>query len=227
MAKKPTLSDVVKGTSAGQKAVDKAVRTSIKDQAKTTAEAKKKRTGGQKNTDWYSARNDYLTDNTITYRDIAKKYGTSTRAVEYRAKQEKWVELRRDFGEKAFEEFKIKLIDQKSRAASEHLLSYQNVRSLVNRAAIEMSERNYERDSKGHLVLDSKKQPVPSPLSAFELEKLAKALHQAIVGERIVLGMPSSVSAITDGKGDDIFKGLSDLFAKAKEPDGRDTTAAS
>jgi hypothetical protein len=190
----------------------------------------KKKVGSHGNVDWFAARQDYLLDNTISYADIAKKYNCTKNAVLARAKSENWPELRRSLAETAFEDFKLKLLDQKAQAQSEHLISYQNMRALANRAVVEMSRHHYARDRYGNLITTKLKdgtiEPVPAPMNPFELEKLAKALHQAIVGERIVLGMPSSVSAITDGKGDDVFKGLSDLLAAAKEPDEPDAKTA-
>jgi len=43
---------------------------------------------------WSQALVDYLTDESITYDTLAKKYGVSKRAIVTRAKQDKWQDLR-------------------------------------------------------------------------------------------------------------------------------------
>lgn len=207
---------------AATKQLGKTLKPKLKAQQAAKPKKQVKKRGGPRNIDWYSARSDYLQDSSLTYTDIAKKYGCSKKAVQDAANKDSWPQLRQDLSEKAFEEFKLNLLDQKSKAQSDHLISYQNMRALANRAIVEMSNQNFARDRHGNLVTytgkDGTTKPILAPLNAFELEKLAKALHQAIVGERIVLGMPSSVSGITDNEGGDLFKGLSDLFAKASEP---------
>ena len=91
---------------------------SKKTPTKKTAPVKKKGSSksGPKNIDWYEARKLYLSDNTLSYDDIAKMFGTSKTAVGNRAKAEDWTNLRQDLHEKAFSAFTEKLLDEKSSA---------------------------------------------------------------------------------------------------------------
>jgi hypothetical protein len=171
---------------------------------------------GPKNIDWYEARKDYLSDNTLSFEDIAKKYGTSKTAVGNRAKAEDWTNLRQDLYEKAFSAFSEKLLDEKSSANNRHLTHWQNLQALANNSIVDLAERNYERDRKGNLIIIDGK-PIPKPLNTFVLEKLAKTLKIAIDGERVVLGLPTSVSAITDPQGGSVWSGFSDMVKAAEK----------
>lgn len=192
--------------------------------AKAKAAAKSK--GGPKNVDWGKARIDYLADGSLSFADIAKKYGVSKTAVEAQSRKESWAQLRQDLGEKAYNEFQAKMLSTKDRAQSEHLMSFQNMRALINRAAMEMSQHNYYRDKKGNLILakdkDGNDQPIPIPLDPFQLEKLAKAQQIAINGERVALGLPTSVSGLSDPDGGNVWKGFSDLVTQARKEEAED-----
>lgn len=172
--------------------------------------------GGPKNIDWYEARKLYLSNNTLSYEDIAKEFGTSKTAVGNRAKAEDWTNLRQDLYEKAFSAFSEKLLDEKSSANNRHLTHWQNLQALANNSIVDMAERSFERDRKGNIILIDGK-PIPKPLNPFELEKLAKALKVAIDGERVVLGLPTSVSAITDPQGGSVWSGFSDMVKAAEK----------
>lgn len=50
--------------------------------------------------DWKSIRNEYITDESSSYRKLAKKYGVSLTAITNKAKQENWVEKRRQLKDK-------------------------------------------------------------------------------------------------------------------------------
>lgn len=175
---------------------------------------------GPKKVDWYEARKVYLSDNTISYSDIAKKFGVSKKAVTDIASKESWPSLRQDLSEKAFNEFTQKLLDTKSEAQARHLQHFQNLQGLANRSIMEMAETNFFRDKRGNLVTikdkDGKERPIPRPINPFELEKLAKALKDAINGERVVLGLPTSVSALTDPEGGNVWSGFSDMIKAAE-----------
>jgi hypothetical protein len=171
---------------------------------------------GPKNVDWYSARKDYLGDSTLSLDDIAKKYGVSKTAVGNRAKAEDWTNLRQDLYERAFTKFTEKLLDEKSSANNRHLTHWQNLQALANNSIVDLAERNYERDRKGNLIIIDGK-PIPAPLNTFVLEKLAKTLKIAIDGERVVLGLPTSVSAITDPTGGSVWSGFSDMVKAAEK----------
>jgi hypothetical protein len=195
---------------------------SKKTPVKKTAPVKKGSSkSGPKNIDWYEARKLYLSDNTLSYDDIAKKFGTSKTAVGNRAKAEDWTNLRQDLHEKAFSKFTEKLLDEKSSANNRHLTHWQNLQALANNSIVDMAERSYERNKAGHLILikdnNGELKPIPRPINPFELEKLAKALKVAIDGERVVLGLPTSVSALTDSQGGSVWSGFSDMVKAAEK----------
>lgn len=50
--------------------------------------------------DWRTIRKEYITDESSSYRKLAKKYGISLTAITNKAKQENWVEKRRQFRDK-------------------------------------------------------------------------------------------------------------------------------
>lgn len=185
--------------------------------AKTTTPKKKVvAKSGRKNIDWYEARKMYLADNTVKYSDVAKAFKVSVKSVETVASREAWVSLRADLGEKAFNDFTKKLLDTKSEAQSRHLQHWQNLQALANKSIVDIAERNYFTDKHGNLViLDGK--PIPKPINTFELEKLAKALKIAIDGERVVLGIPTSVSALSDPEGNSVWSGFSDMVKAAEK----------
>jgi hypothetical protein len=97
------------------------VKTTPKKTPKKAPVKKGSSKSGPKNIDWYSARKDYLGDSTLSFEDIAKKYGTSKTAVGNRAKPEDWTNLRQDLYERAFTKFTEKLLDEKSSANNRHL----------------------------------------------------------------------------------------------------------
>lgn len=199
--------------------------------AKKNTPVKKKATARKTKVDWLVVRKEYLTDSTSSYRTLAKKYGVSLTTLERRAKSAGWAELRQELGEKAFNDFTQKLLDTKSEAQNRHLQHYQNLQALANRSIQEMAEHSYYTDKKGNLVLiedkNGKPQPIPMPLNPFALEKLAKALKDAINGERVVLGLPTSVSALTDSEGGNVWSGFSDMVKAAEKvlaENGEDTS---
>jgi hypothetical protein len=168
----------------------------------------------------------YLSDNTVKYSDVAKAFKVSVKSVETVASRESWVTLRADLGEKAFNEFTKKLLDTKSEAQSRHLQHWQNLQALANKSIIDIAERSYFTDKRGNLVLVEGK-PIPRPINTFELEKLAKALKIAIDGERVVLGIPTSVSALSDPEGNSVWSGFSDMVKAAEKvlsENGQDTS---
>lgn len=192
------------------------VKTTPKKTPKKAPVKKGSSKSGPKNIDWYEARKEYLGDSTLSLDDIAKKYGVSKTAVGNRAKAEDWTSLRQDLYERAFTKFTEKLLDEKSSANNRHLTHWQNLQALANNSIVDLAERNYERDRKGNLIIIDGK-PIPRPLNTFVLEKLAKTLKIAIDGERVVLGLPTSVSAITDPTGGSVWSGFSDMVKAAEK----------
>jgi hypothetical protein len=167
--------------------------------------------------DWNKIRNEYLTDSTVSYGSLAKKYGVTKRAVQEQGTKAGWPQLRQDFADKAFEQFQDKLLDEKSNAQNRHLLQYQNLQAIINKSIMQFSEAIYYTDKKGNLILDKKGKPIPMPVDTKQLEALAKAAKIAMDGERTVLGLPTSVQGVTDGKGDSVWTGFAEMVKAAHD----------
>lgn len=186
----------------------------------------------KKKVDWNKARQDYLSDTTLSMQDIADKYGVSKQSVTKRASVEGWSKIRQKLSETAFEDFQSKLLDEKSKAQNRHLIQYQNLQAIVNRGIVGMSEGSFWTDKKGNLVFGKDEKPIPKPLDGNQLVALAKAAKIAMDGERTVLGLPTNVQGLTDGNGDSVWTGFSDMVKMARKvkneangnkPSGRDT----
>lgn len=165
--------------------------------------------------DWNLVRNEYIADSSISYSDLAKKYGVTKTAVQKRGTSEGWSELRQNYADKAFTLFTEKLLDQKSSAQNRHLQHWQNLQALANNAIIDISERSYERNKAGEIITDKKGNPIPTRVNLGELANLAKTLKTAIDGERVVLGLPNTVTALSDPSGDSVWSGFSDMIKEA------------
>ncbi len=165
--------------------------------------------------DWNIVRNEYIADGSISYSDLAKKYGVTKTAVQKRGTAEGWSELRQSYADKAFTIFTENLLDEKSSAQNRHLQHWQNLQALANNAVIDISERTYERDKKGNLITDKKGNPIPKRINLGDLANLAKTLKTAIDGERVVLGLPNTVTALSDPAGDSVWSGFSDMIKAA------------
>ena len=73
--------------------------------------------------DWNVIKTEYITDESSSYRKLAKKYGVSLTAITNRAKKENWVELRIQFKDKVT----TKNIEKFSEKQSERLSRIQGI----------------------------------------------------------------------------------------------------
>lgn len=167
--------------------------------------------------DWNKIRNEYLTDSTVSYGSLAKKYGVTKRAVQEQGTKAGWPQLRQEFADRAFEKFQDKLLEEKSAAQNRHLLQYQNLQAIVNQSIMAFSKGQYYTDKKGNLVLDKKGEPIPVPVDTNQLLSLTKAAKVAMDGERTVLGLPTVVQGMTDGKGDSVWTGFAEMVKAAHD----------
>lgn len=145
--------------------------------------------------DWIAALQDYLSDGFMTYKDVAEKYKVSTTAVEKHAAAHGWVELRNKLGEQATNMIIKNLASKKAKANDRHLSNYTTLTAKVMLAIDKLSA---ETDT-GDIIA------------------LAKALKVAQDGERVVLGLPTSVNTITGKDGDNVWSGFADMIKAAKE----------
>lgn len=146
--------------------------------------------------DWLEVQKEYITDSTASYAHLAEKYGVARKTLQERATREQWPKLRQDLADKAYAQFTEKLVDDKSQAQSRHLTQYKNLQILAGKALSSMNKNSVD---------------------VAELEKLARTMKLAIDGERVVLGMPTTVSALSDPQGGDVWVGLAGLIAGAEQ----------
>lgn len=145
--------------------------------------------------DWIAALQDYLSDGLLSYKDIAAKYKVSTTAVEKHAAAHGWVELRSKLGEQATNLIIKRLATKKAQANDRHLSNYT---VLTQKIMLSIDKLSDESD--------------PGDIVA-----LAKALKVAQDGERVVLGLPTHVNAITGKDGDNVWSGFADMFQAARK----------
>lgn len=127
---------------------------------------------GPKNIDWVEAKKFYLNDATHTYADVAKKFDVSTWSVEQMGSKEGWVKTRQELGEKALEEFE------------------ENKKAMI----AEASDRHIKvwRSLQGEIIKTMKNDQ--GKLTSAQLLQLSNSLKRVIDGERVILGLPTSVA---------------------------------
>ena len=64
--------------------------------------------------DWNAIRQEYITDESSSYRKLAQKYGVSLTAIYNRGRDEKWVELRQQTKDKTIAKAVDKISDEQS-----------------------------------------------------------------------------------------------------------------
>lgn len=154
-----------------------------------------------KKTDWLEAQKYYLLDSTVTLADVAKKFGVSNTTVEKRASDEGWVNLRKSIGENALLQFSKELAAKKAVANDRHLKAFQKATDAADK------------------MLDT---PGMTPK---ELQAAVGALKNAIEGERVVLGLPTSVSVHQDPDGKPVVPVTIWEFKRKDDGDGDHTSA--
>jgi len=167
------------------------------------------------NVDWKQVRKEYISDSTVSLATLAKKYGVSERRIETMSSREEWGKHRARIGEKAMIKWEDKLIEEKAQAPMRHLQHFRNLQALASKAIMEMDKRNILTDRQGNAITFDG-QPVMAAIDPFSLAKLASAMKTAIDGERVTLGLPTSVNGLTDGKGGDVWTGLAELAKEAQ-----------
>lgn len=151
--------------------------------------------------DWAEAQKDYLTDATMSYKDIAEKYGVSSTSVENHARGQGWVELRNKLGEMSTNKILKKLANERSKANLRHTKSYRKVQEIA-----EEMLRKLSLDLADGADVDT-----------GDLKNLSHSLRTAIEGERIALGLPNNVKGFADDQGKSITRPLVLSAIKARD----------
>jgi len=141
--------------------------------------------GGPKGINWESALEFYLTPDPEgripSYQDVADKFGVSKSEVGLRAKNENWLQRRRnlyDLAEETFVENRLELINQ---TVAKHIKTWRRIQDLASNLLDKLDQSLTEN---GFKAWDVK-----------ELAILGGILKTAIEGERTALGLPNTVLA--------------------------------
>jgi hypothetical protein len=77
--------------------------------------------------DWNAIRQEYITDESSSYRKLAQKYGVSLTAIYNRGRDEKWVELRQQTKDKTIAKAVDKISDEQSEIQADVALRFNDM----------------------------------------------------------------------------------------------------
>lgn len=158
----------------------------------------------------------YMDDVTRSYSDVAKQFGVTKNTVERNAKVDTgdgswttWAEHRQnvvDEARKKMDEERKKSIPYRE---DQHLLQYRNLQIAVSQKITTIAN-----EGKKFIDPETGKPTIIQVTDARQLADVAKALKIAIDGERVIMGLSTSVATIKPGE-DNKGKGFAELFAMA------------
>lgn len=129
--------------------------------------------------DVVSAQAEYVSNHTLSHRDIAEKYGVTPKAVSEYASKHKWAELRQKVSENAIAEFQSKREQEIEATIEKHVNLYKNMQSFGNNTLT-------------RLMKQAGKEGIPDLKGAGTA---AYILKTGIEGERTALGLPTLIAA--------------------------------
>jgi hypothetical protein len=141
---------------------------------------------------WTEAQKDFLSDPTLRYKDISDKYGVSLTAVKQRGVNEHWHEVRSDLSKKTIQQVETKLIDRNSEINERHGVAFRNLQQLAATKltiAFRQVERLIKEKGIDNISIYDNKM-----ISQRDLKDLVEAYTGAINGERITVGLPTSIA---------------------------------
>lgn len=147
--------------------------------------------------DWLEAKSLYVADRKLTYQDIADKYGVSLKQVKKWGARERWREGRQEVSDSAFAKLKDNLTETAAETNQRHAEMYQQAQELVvaqlELLEVQMTEAidTAEREER---TIDPNELPSPAVLLS-----LTRSLVTATNGERVCLGLPTSVAPAPAG----------------------------
>jgi hypothetical protein len=158
----------------------------------------------------------YMDDATRSYADVAKQFGIAKQTVENKAKivlddgsWETWAEHRQNLADEArkkMDEERKKSIPYRE---DQHLLQYRNLQIAVSQKITTIAA-----EGKWFIDADTGQRTKLQLTDARQLADAAKALKIAIDGERVIMGLSTSVATIKPGE-DNKGNGFAELFAMA------------
>jgi hypothetical protein len=153
---------------------------------------------------WQEAYQWFIADARRSYADVAKNFNVSKQSVERNArtttehgKSVTWAKRRQSLGENAQKRTDDEYRKSTPARTEQHLMQYRNLQIILSAKITLLAQGNMIQST-----------------DAGQLASIAKALKIAIDGERVILGLTTSVSAIKP-ENDDSGKGWGELLALA------------
>lgn len=140
--------------------------------------------------DWLEAKKYYVENNRVSLRDVALKFGTTTKSVEDHSAKEGWVNLRQQVGVSATTAIVEKAADERVAIVNEHALKFAQTENItvamMNRLARKL--RRLEQTDPDALLDDK------SYMSPQQWSYLVQALKVSTDGRRTALGLPVTIT---------------------------------
>jgi len=156
--------------------------------------------------DYVEIRKEYMTNHKSSYRSLSKKFGISYTALQQHATKENWPKQRQDLVDKTNEKSDDEFVKIKAECDDRHVLHYKNIQAIANRTIMNWSEKLNKTQS-------------TFEVDARDLANVARALKIGIDGERIVRGLPTTVTGLTDGKGQPLSAKVFDIMGELPDED--------
>lgn len=196
--KAPTPSVVKTVEKLVEKNKKNALKKHHRDQSMDVVLPKKKKRG--KNIDWLPIKIEYIHDSKITYTDLSKKYGISVNTISIESIKDDWIASRKEHENRLEANALLKLgenrVEQLAGLQIKHVNLLDKLSGRIEGAIDRLDKDEWE---------------------AKNTEALAKATKILIEAERLTLGLPSSVTGISDPNGDRFTVTIEALHKKAKE----------
>lgn len=154
--------------------------------------------------DWQKAYQWFIADARRSYADVAKEFNVSKQSVERNARTTTedgesvtWAKRRQLLGENAKKRTDDEYRKSTPARTEQHLMQYRNLQIILSAKVTQLAQGNTIQLT-----------------DAAQLASIARALKIAIDGERAILGLATSVSAIKP-ENDDSGKGWGELLTLA------------
>jgi len=159
--------------------------------------------------DWIEAEKYFLEDGTRTFREVAKKFGVSSSAVELQAKKNNWVQQRNNLAEQSIAKATDNLAERNAEVNDRHRGMAQALQRLAYEKLIIANRQidKAKKDAEKNGGLDTLTVYDTGMISESKMKFLADTLLVGINLERVTLGMPITVERkeVTGQNGRDLF----------------------
>lgn len=190
--------------------------------AQPKQKAKSARRAQSSKINWNDAFAWFLGDDTRSYSDVAKQFGVAKSTVERNARVSDdaggwvtWAERRQLLGEIARKKIEEKYKKSAAYRNEQHILQFRNLQVAVSQKVATMA-----KEGKTLVDPDTGKKYKVQEFDMRQYADASKALRTAVDGERVAMGMATSVSTIKPGSEEGTGKGWGDLIALAMSRHG-------